>query len=403
MFDKINFFQNLPFSKKIINSNIIKVKKVFNELRIDIENSEIPLIETFKKDYNYDFSQTLVKKFSRYKKIFIIGMGGSILGSKSLYSFFKEKIKKEVFFFDNLDENLITNFNKIKNKNKSCFIIISKSGSTLETLANFLTITKKKIDKNKLIFITENRDNALLEIASKYNAEIIEHKEFVGGRYSVLSEVGMLPAILMGLHVDKFKNFTKLIKNKKFISCLMYDVACIYTLNNKNVTNSIFLTYDSKLYDLCYWYQQLAGESLGKQKKGIMPIVSVAPKDNHSLLQLYLDGPRDKFFTFFSSKNAIKSYKFSVKNIPKTMGYIKNRTLKEIINSQLTATKNVFKSKKIPFREFNFIKNNEQEFGDIIIFLMLETILLARMMKIDPFNQPAVEQVKLETKKILSN
>ena len=403
MFDKINFFQNLPFSKKIINTNIIKTKKIFNELRIDIENFEIPFIETFKKDYNYDFSQSLVKKFSRYKKIIIIGMGGSILGSKSIYSFFKEKIKKEVFFFDNLDEDLIVNFNKIKNRKNSCFVIISKSGSTLETLANFLLVSKKKIDKNKLIFITENSDNALLDIANKYNAEIIEHKEFVGGRYSVLSEVGMLPALLMGLNIDKFKNFTKLIKNKKFISCLVHDVACIYTLNNKSIINSIFLTYDSKLQDLCYWYQQLVGESLGKQKKGIMPIVSIAPKDNHSLLQLYLDGPRDKFFTFFSSKNNIKSYKFSGKNIPKSIGYIKNKTLKKIINSQLKATKNVFKSKKIPFREFNFIKNNEQEFGDIIIFLILETILLARMMKVDPFNQPAVEQVKVETKKIFLN
>ena len=403
MFDKINFFQNLPFSKKIINTNIIKTKKFFNELRIDIENFEIPFIETFKKDYNYDFSQSLVKKFSRYKKIIIIGMGGSILGSKSIYYFFKEKIKKEVFFFDNLDEDLIVNFNKIKNKKNSCFVIISKSGSTLETLANFLLVSKKKIDKNKLIFITENSDNALLDIANKYNAEIIEHKEFVGGRYSVLSEVGMLPALLMGLNIDKFKNFTKLIKNKKFISCLVHDVACIYTLNNKSIINSIFLSYDSKLQDLCYWYQQLVGESLGKQKKGIMPIVSIAPKDNHSLLQLYLDGPRDKFFTFFSSKNNIKSYKFSGKNIPKSIGYIKNKTLKKIINSQLKATKNVFKSKKIPFREFNFIKNNEQEFGDIIIFLILETILLARMMKVDPFNQPAVEQVKVETKKIFLN
>ena len=215
MFDKINFFQNLPFSKKIINTNIIKTKRAFNELRIDIENFEIPLIETFKKDYNYDFSQSLIKKFSKYKKIIIIGMGGSILGSKSIYSFFKEKIKKEVFFFDNLDEDLIANFNKIKNKKNSCFIIISKSGSTLETLANFLIISKKKIDKNKLIFITENNNNALFDIANKYKAEIIEHKEFIGGRYSVLSEVGMLPAALMGLDITKFKNFEKLMKNKK--------------------------------------------------------------------------------------------------------------------------------------------------------------------------------------------
>ncbi len=403
MFDKINFFQNLPFSKKLIKKNLKKTKKAFNELKADIENFEIPLFEIFKKNYNLDLSQSLIKKFSKYDKIIIIGMGGSILGSKSIYSFFKKKIKKEVFFFDNLDEDLILKFEKIKKVKNLCFIVISKSGSTLETLVNFLIIYKKKINKNNLIFITENNDSALLDMANKFNAEIIEHKRFVGGRYSVMSEVGMLPALLMGLKVEKFKDFGILIKNKKFISCLIHDVACIYTLNNKSIKNSVLMSYDSKLNNFCYWYQQLVGESLGKQNKGITPIISIGPKDNHSLLQLYLDGPKDKFFTFFNSTNVIKNSKLHGKYFPENFNYIKNKTLKKLINIQAKATKNVFKSKKIPFREFTFTKNDEGEFGDIILFFILETILLARMMKIDPFNQPAVEKVKAETKKILLN
>ena len=144
MFDKINFFQNLPFSKTLIKKNLKKTKKAFNELKADIENFEIPLFEIFKKNYNLDLSQSLIKKFSKYDKIIIIGMGGSILGSKSIYSFFKKKIKKEVFFFDNLDEDLILKFEKIKKVKNLCFIVISKSGSTLETLVNFLIIYKKK-------------------------------------------------------------------------------------------------------------------------------------------------------------------------------------------------------------------------------------------------------------------
>jgi len=186
-------------------------------------------------------------------------------------------------------------------------------------------------DGNKLIFITENSDNALLDIANRCNAEIIEHKKFVGGRYSVLSEVGMLPAFLMGLEIKKFKNFEKLIKNKKFISCLIHDAASIYTLNNKSIKKSVFISYDSKLYDLSYWYQQLVGESLGKLNKGITPIISIGPKDNHSLLQLYLDGPKDKFFTFFNSTNVITNYKLYEKNFPKDLGYLKNKTLKLLV------------------------------------------------------------------------
>lgn len=401
MFERKNFFKNFSCSKKKLNKNIKKAKKFFNELKTDFHNFEIPLLNTYQKNYNYDFTASTIKKFSKYKKIVIIGMGGSILGTKSIYSFFKEKINKEVFFFDNLDNNLFLNFKKIENQKNSCFIIISKSGSTLETLANFLIIFKKTLARNKLIFITENNNSALINIANKHNAEIIEHNQFVGGRYSILSEVGMLPSALMGLKIEKFKNIEKLLKNKKFFSCLIYDVACIYTLNSKGVKNSVFMSYDSKLYDFCYWYQQLVGESLGKKGKGITPIISFGPKDHHSVLQLYLDGPKDKFFTFLDTENKNVNHKILTSSVPGSVSFLKNKTLKNLISAQLKATKNVFASKKIPFRQIKFKKNNEEEFGAITTFFVLETILLARMMKINPFDQPAVEQVKVETKKIL--
>ena len=123
-------------------------------------------------------------------------------------------------------------------------------------------------------------------VAGKYNAEIIRHKEFIGGRYSVLSEPGMFPAAIMGLNLLKFKNLKNLIRNKNFTSSLIQNVASIYTLNSKKINNSVILSYDSNLNDLGYWYQQLVAESLGKKGKGINPILSFGPKDHHSLLQL---------------------------------------------------------------------------------------------------------------------
>ena len=197
-------------------------------------------------------------------------MGGSILGTKSIYSFFRNKLKKKLFFFDNLDENLISEFKKIKNINNSCFIVVSKSGNTLETLTNFNVIFSKSYFKNKLIIISEIKDNSLLKIASEFKAEIIEHKDFIGGRYSVLSEVGMVPSALMKLKINKFHNLEKLLKNKKFISLLIKDVAVIYTLMSKGIRNSVILNYDSRLNDLCFWYQQLTAESLGKNQKGFI-------------------------------------------------------------------------------------------------------------------------------------
>ena len=403
MLIKSNFINNLSSNKKKFYQNLKKTKKVFRSFELDLKNFEIPLLQSYEKNYAFDFNSSAIKKFNKYKNIIIIGMGGSILGIKSIYSFFKTKVKKEVFFFDNLDANLHTQFSKIKNLKNSCFIIISKSGTTLETMTNLSIISSRFLLKNKLIFITEMKDSGLMSVAEKYNAEIIEHKDFIVGRYSILSEVGMFPAALMGLDITKFGNLKKLIYNKHFVSSLIQNVASIYTLSTQGAKNSVILNYDSNLIDLGYWYQQLVAESLGKNGRGITPILSSAPKDHHSILQLYLDGPKDKFFTFFSSSNEEKKYKVPGKIIPDSMKFLKNKRLGYIIKAQCDATKNIFKLKHIPFRHIVFNKNNEEEIGMIFTFFVLETILLARLMNVNPFDQPAVEQVKIETKKILSS
>mgnify|MGYP000194491744 FL=1 len=401
MLKKDNFFKNYFINLSKYNKNLKKTKKVFSSFIVDLKNNQIPLLKSYEKNYEFDFSATTVKKFSKYRNIVVIGMGGSILGTKSIYSFLKKRIKKEVFFFDNLDLNLSLKYKKIKNLKNSCFIIVSKSGDTLETITNLGIILSENLLKNKLIIITEITDNALMAIANKYNAEIIEHKKFIGGRYSVLSETGMFPAALMGLNLMKFKNLKRLINNKNFISSLIQNVASIHTLNSKKINNSVILNYDSSLNDLGYWYQQLVAESLGKQGKGINPILSFGPKDHHSLLQLYLDGPKDKFFTFFNSSKRENKLKVARDIIPNNMGFLINKNLEFIINAQCNATKNIFKLKKIPFRQITFNKKNEDELGEIFTFFVLETILLSRLMNINPFDQPAVEQVKIETKRFL--
>jgi glucose-6-phosphate isomerase len=356
--------------------------KAFQKLKREIKNSETSVLESHNKNYQDDFLPSLVRKFSRYNNIVIIGMGGSILGAQSIYLYLKKKIKKKLFFFDNLDENLYLNFFKIKKLKNSCFVVVSKSGNTIETIVNLDAILSKIKLKNKLVVITEIKDNSLFYLATKFNAEIIEHKSYIGGRYSVLSEAGMFPAKLMGLETEKFRSLEKLINNKNFSSCLNKNVASIYSLFLRNLNNSVILNYDPSSIGLCEWYKQIISESLGKKGMGITPIISNCPKDHHSILQLYLDGPKNKFFTFFSSKSD-------------------NKKIDSIVDAQCKAVKNIFKKKKIPYREFFFNKKNENELGTIFTFFVLETILLARLMKVDPFNQPAVEEIKKETKKIL--
>jgi len=256
------------------------------------------------------------------------------------------------------------------------------------------------INNNKNIFIVENKNNYLNNLASNIKAEVIEHKNYIGGRYSVLSEVGMLPAELMGLNEKKFKRLNYLIKNRRFINNLIGNVANTLNLVRNKKYLSIILNYDRSSEGLFSWYQQLIAESLGKKSKGILPLVSTMPKDNHSLMQFYLDGPKKSFYTFFSvlAKN---SNKINSKYLLKSHSYLRNKNLSKIINSQIVATQNIFKRKKIPFRSFEILKRNEQSLGEIFCFFILETILLGKALKVNPFDQPSVELIKKETKKIL--
>ena len=210
----------------------------------------------------------------------------------------------------------------------------------------------------------------------------------------------MLPSILMGLKEKKFKNFDNLIKNTKFIDGLIDSVSStIFYVKNKKF-NSVVLNYDERSQELFKWYQQLLAESLGKKSKGLLPIISTMPKDNHSLMQLYLDGPKTSFYTFFDVLEK-KSPRINNSLILNSHNYLKNKSFLDIKIAQKKATQNVFKNKKIPFRSFDVLNRSENSLGEIFTFFMLETILLGYALKVNPFDQPSVELIKLETNKIL--
>ena len=351
------------------------------------------LVESFSKNYTYNFSQTQIKKYKKFNNYNLIGMGGSSLGAKAIYNFLKPKIKRNFTFFDNLYSK-----KKILKKTKTLNIIISKSGNTLETISNYSAIKGNK----RNLFICENTDNYIKSLANKLNCEIIAHKNYIGGRYSVLSEAGMLPAIFMGLKEERFKNFNNLIKNKNFINSLLDSVLSTKYFLEKKKFNSIILNYDELSINLFQWYQQLIAESLGKNSKGILPLISSMPKDNHSLMQLYLDGPKNSFFTFFDVNDHDKQ-KINNSEILHSFRFLKNKNLYQVKYAQKKATENIFRKKNIPFRSFKVLLRSEESLGELFTFFMLETILLGDLMKVNPFDQPSVELIKTETKRILVN
>ena len=212
---RLEAFKNKISSKKI--------ETIYKKLI----NNKSEVLNSLSKNYHYSFKKKNLSKYKRNKNFRIIGMGGSTLGSQAIYDFLNHKIKKSFLFIDNLKFS-----QKVEKKNYTN-LVISKSGNTIETIVNANILIKNK-DRN--IFITEDKHSYLKLLANKLKAEIIDHNNFIGGRYSVLSEVGMLPAELMGLDSNKFKQINSLIKNKRFENALLSNVAAtLYYLKKKKI------------------------------------------------------------------------------------------------------------------------------------------------------------------------
>ena len=380
-------FKNYKLKKNSKNSKNTKIN-----LKLFLKEKSA-LLQSLSLSYKNSYKKQIFLKIKKNYPIKLIGIGGSILGSKSIYDFLKYKIKKDFIFIDNLQPKV----KNIDEKTNHINVIVSKSGNTLETITNANIHIKKK-DTN--IFITENKESYLRSLALKLKAEVVHHNNYIGGRYSVLSEVGMLPAELMGLNIKEFKQINNLIKNKIFLNGLIKNVNnTIYFLKQKKF-NSIILNYDDGSESLFKWYQQLIAESLGKKGNGIFPTISSMPKDNHSLMQLYLDGPRNNFFTLFYVHES-NSTKIKNNTILSSHSYLKNKNLAQINLSQKLATENIFLKKNIPFRSFEIINRNEKTLGELFCFFILETILIGKALNINPYDQPSVELIKKETKRIL--
>ena len=379
--------KNIGYKNFLQKSKVNTIKK-----DLDLLVKKSILSQSLKTTYKYSYKKKLISKFKNIFNIRIIGMGGSILGAEAIYRFLKHKIKKKFTFVSNLLSS-----KEIKvNKRNTVNLIISKSGNTLETIVSSNILLKSKNN----IFISEKQNNYLNILANQIRSDVIEHKNYIGGRYSILSEVGMLPAELMGLNEAKFKKLNYLINNKKFVNNLIQNVSNTLNFIKKGKNLSVVLNYDYKSKSLFDWYQQLIAESLGKKSKGILPIISTMPKDNHSLMQFYLDGPKKSFYTFFYVHDK-KQTKIRSERLLSSADYLKGKDLKNIIYSQKIATENIFRNKKIPFRSFEVLNRNEQSLGELFTFFILETILLGRALNVNPFDQPAVELIKKETKKIL--
>ena len=403
---KTNFY-NIDFTDNINlpddNNEIIKrINDIINNLEaLKITGDQSLLDETI----------SAVSKFSKDKKNFLVfGTGGSNLGGKALINIMQEKDKK-VQFFDNIDPLAFSNFfNKIETQSTG-FIFISKSGSTPETLCQLACLIELFDKKNGLniffknsLFITEDKKSPLHDIALKNKCHILYHSKKIGGRYSVFSNVGMVPALLAGMDVKQIHKGAQFQIN----NYLKSDYCNIgqffrYQNINENLGMSVIMTYSDALFFFGKWYLQLWAESLGKDLKGITAIHAVGTTDQHSQLQLFLDGPQDKFFTFISTNHLNKGLSLHRETMENNdLEYLVNKKMGDLMHAEQQATIDTFKLRKISFRQINIDEINEFSIGRLMAFSIIETISACVYFDVNPFDQPAVEQGKILTKKYLS-
>ena len=383
---------------------------IVNNIQETLNNLHSLNIAKDKELLNQTIFETL--QFSKGKKNFIVfGTGGSNLGAKALINILQGDEKINIFFYDNIDPiNFKNSIRKIDLRSAG-IIVISKSGSTPETLSQYACLIEIFDQKNELsilfnnsLIITEDKNSPLANIAHKNKCTLLKHEDDIGGRFSIFSNVGMVPAILAGLDVKKIhQGVLEEIKHQANFDFLKIAQFFRYQSTKTPLANSVLMTYSDGLYYFGKWYLQLWAESIGKNNTGITAIHSVGTTDQHSQLQLYLDGPRDKFFTFVTTNHTDKGLQMHNKTMQENeINYLVNKKMGDLMQAEQKATMDTFKLNRFSFRQIHLKNIDEFSIGRLMAFSMMETIAACIYFEVDPFDQPAVEQGKKLTKQYLS-
>ncbi|WP_456479392.1 glucose-6-phosphate isomerase [Nautilia sp.] len=364
-------------------------------------------------------SRSVIEQLKNCKNDFdtvvVIGIGGSSLGTKAVYRLLKSHYKnvKNIIFLENTDPlELKNHFSKI-NKHNAVFLVISKSGTTIETISIFKAVIKHfnidlQKEKNKIIIITDS-NSPLEKFAQKNGLEIFNIPENVGGRFSVFSAVGIVPLHLVGMDVEKILDaaghyMDSFFEKKEWH--LIRKAAFLYERSRYYKMNVVF-SYSSLLDEFNKWYVQLWGESLGKinkkgQRVGLTPIGLLGSIDQHSFLQLLIEGPKDKTVTFIKVKNfesSLRIPKISLPYLEKT-DFVNGYTFNELINAQCDATRESVIRSGLDVDEIVLESLNEENVGKLMVYYELLTSAVGALFEIDTYNQPGVELGKriLKTK-----
>jgi glucose-6-phosphate isomerase len=417
----------LPYRQdidSIITSNaayqtaVVQSARALKNIQQHYETSSLPLLRLPEQTSDLTELEDLAAQINAWAKtVVVLGTGGSSLGGQTLYQlvdkgFGNQTGAPKVFFLDNVDPHTFDDVFKSLALETTCFIAISKSGNTAETLSQLLVVLERLDDlglsaKKHVIALTENKANSLRQIADALGLKTLEHDPNVGGRFSVLSNTGLLPALIAGVDVRQVRlgalGVLQTALQGNANDCLpTLGASAQITSMTMGKSISVLMPYIDSLGYFGFWYRQLWAESLGKNGKGSTPVRAMGTVDQHSQLQLYLDGAADKFFTVLVRDSAGEGAAYhEIMRDDARLNYLWSSTMGDLLLAEATATIKTIEDKKMPVRTMRLGTVDAFSMGALLMHFMLETIIAADLLGVNAFDQPAVEQGKILTREYL--
>lgn len=362
-------------------------------------------------------AKVIYEKFKNKKHFVQIGIGGSALGPQMLVNALGDQSKCSFHLMDNVDSDYIQDVLDAIELKDSLFYVVSKSGGTAETVACYSIVRnqlkaagiKEDDFKNYFVFCTDRENGQLREHVSKHNYDALEVPDDVGGRFSVLTHVGLLPALFFSIDIDKlflganaFKEnlLSKNIEKNNLLQSAAH-IAYLYMEKNPSVNQTVLMPYSSKLKDFSFWFVQLWAESLGKwseeqnQSVGITPIPAYGATDQHSQMQLFMEGPQDKLMFMLHINKRVQNFELdSGLDLPSAQK-LEKFTLNDLMQAEFNGSIKALGENKRNVIHIEMDELNEESLAGLILYFESLTALMGYYLKIDPFNQPGVEKGKI--------
>ena len=355
---------------------------------------------------------------TRFARVVVLGIGGSSLGAATLTALRDDSDEgPEVVIADQLDAHAVARLLRPDGLAETGFLVISKSGATAETLAQALLAVERVgalLDDagelaKRFLFLSAPGDNPLRRLAAEIDARVLDHEPHLDGRFSVLSAVGLLPAALAGLDVAAVRAGAAAVLDQALSSDDPLQVppalgamVQVALKREREVSQSVLMPYSGQLQTFAYWYRQLWAESLGKNGRGTTPVNAMGPVDQHSQLQLYLDGPIDKFFTVIALDHDGRGPAMNGR-LARAIGldYLAGRAVGDLAGAMQRATIESLAERGRPVRTISLRQLDEATIGALCMHFMLETVIAAALWGVNPFGQPAVEEGKQRARRYL--